>query len=152
MAILLACSAELIGVFHLNWLPSITAGLVSGLVLSVLGGKYLRRRWPGRPSFRAYVLWDPPEVLQSVLTLVESVAEVETWSIQNNSQLEIVRSEISLDDALVNSALELVDYLRSTLQGLPFRKVEGLPENLAADGIRRELRLISADLRLAIGK
>lgn len=152
LAIFIACSAFLLLAFHLHWLLSMIVALISGVALSALARNFLLRRWPGPPNFRPYIVRDYPEALKSVLALVESVAEIEAWSVESNSHLELVRSEISLDDELENAALELVAYLKSTLQGLPFRRVKGLPSNLSPDDIRRELRLISTDLRLAVGE
>jgi hypothetical protein len=150
LTIFLACSAGLILAFRLHWALSIIVALISGVALSALARNFLLRRWPGPPNFRPYIVRDYPDALKSVLALVESVAEIEGWSVESNSHLELVRSEISLDDELENAALELVSYLKSTLQGLPFRRVKGLPSNLSPDEVRRELRLISEDLRLAV--
>jgi hypothetical protein len=152
LTIFAACSAGLILALHLHWVLSMIAALISGVALSTLARNFLLRRWPGPPNFRPYIVRDHPEVLNSVLALVESVAEVEAWTVNLNSHLEIVRSQISLDDELENSALELIAYLRSTLQGLPFRRAKGLPSNLSPEGVRRELRSISVDLRLAAGE
>ena len=152
LTILLACSASLFFMFNLFWLLSLMAGLILGVALSTLARKLLLRYWPGPPSFSAYTVRDYPEALKSVLALAQSVAEVEVWTEEHNSQLEHVRSQISLDDALENSALELIAYLKSTLQGGPFRGIKGLPRDLTPDALRRELRLISGDLRQAIGK
>jgi len=149
LAILIACSASLIVAFHLNWVLSIVAGLIFGVALSTLARKFLQRHWPGPPNLVAYITRDSPEALKSVLVLVESVAEADA-SEQHNSQLELVRSQISLDDALENAALELTAYLKSSLQGLPFRKVKGLQGNLSPDATRQELRSIALDLRQAM--
>ncbi len=152
LAILVACSAGLTIGFHIHWALSIMAGLILGAALSALARKFLLRHWPGPPNFDAYIVRDHSEALKSVQALVESVAEVEAWNEELSSHLERARSQISLDDALENSALELAAYLKSSLQGLPFRKVKGLPSNLSPDAVRRELRLISVDLRQALGE
>lgn len=150
VAILIACSVGLIVAFHLHWVLSIIAGLILGVVLSTLARKFLLRHWPRPPNLSAYIVRDEPETLKSVLALAESVAEVEAWSEEHNSRLERVRAQISLDDELENSALELTAYFKSSLQGLPFRKVRGLPSNLSTDALRKELRSISVDLRQAV--
>lgn len=152
LTILLASSASLVLALNLSWLLNVMAGLILGVVLSALARKLLLRYWPGTPSFSAYVVRDEPEALKSVLALAQSVAEVEVWTEEHNSQLKHVRSQISLDDALENSALKLIAYLKSTLQGGPFRGIKGLPRDLTPDALRRELRLISLDLRQAIGE
>ncbi|HEY6946666.1 MAG TPA: hypothetical protein VI431_16130 [Candidatus Acidoferrum sp.] len=136
--------------FKLSWLLSLTAGLILGVALSTLARKLLLRHWPGPPIFSAYIVRDYPEALKSVLVLAQGVAEAEVWTEEHNSQLKHVRSQISLDDALENSALELIAYLKSALQGVPFRGIKGLPRDLTPDALRRELRLISVDLRQAL--
>lgn len=150
LTILLVCSASLVFMFKLSWLLSLTAGLILGVALSTLARKLLLRHWPGPPIFSAYIVRDYPEALKSVLVLAQGVAEAEVWTEEHNSQLKHVRSQISLDDALENSALELIAYLKSALQGVPFRGIKGLPRDLTPDALRRELRLISVDLRQAL--
>lgn len=152
LTILLTCSASLVFMFNLSWLLSLMAGLILGVTLSTLARKLLSRYWPGPPSFSAYIVRDYPETLKSVLALAQGVVEVEVWTEEHNSQLERVRSQISLDDELENSALELISCLKSTLQGAPFRGIKGLPGDLTPDALRRELRLISVDLRQAVGE
>ena len=152
LTILLACSASLVFMFNLSWLLSLIAGLILGVALSTLARKLLLRYWPGPPSFSAYIVRDCPEALKSVLALAQGVAEVENWTEEHDSQLKHVRSQISLDDALEDSALELIAYLKSTLRGVPFRGIKGLPRDLTPDALRRELRLISVDLRQAVGE
>lgn len=151
LTILLACSANLVFMFNLSWLLSLVAGLILGVALSTLARKLLLRFWPGPPSFSAYIVRDCPEALKSVLALAQDVAKVEVWTDEHNSQLNLVRSQISLDEALEDSALELIAFLKSTLQGVPFRGIKGLPRDLTPDALRRELRLISVDLRQALG-
>jgi len=130
-------------------------GVMLGAALGVgvaLGIFRAMRRWrPKPPQYEKHELREVPALLLDIAKFLESLAVLQTWTSEQDRQLDSLAKQDSLDEPLVGAALVAARELKSRLSGRSTPGKESSKEIQPLDlaGLCKELAAISANLRAA---
>ena len=133
----------------------VLVGLVVGIAGSVTLANaitWVLDRWFARPpTLRKHELREEPQLVVEVADFVDSIGGAREWTSEQDSKLESIWEERSLDEDLVNQALIAAKELRSRLRDgdEPVKHRTGEIRSLTLDELRLELAAIARDLRVA---
>ena len=124
-------------------------GSVAGFAIANFLIWFLNRLRPCAPVLTLYVLREHPSLLRELASLLDTLAEAESWGSSLESRLSSLREQSSLDDSLVGDAISAAQQFENLLEGKNSHRVEAALKKLPLNELRVELRVIARDLRIA---
>lgn len=126
-------------------------GVGLGLTTAIAISHGLNRLRPRALRLEKHIIREHPELMVAIAEFLESLAELEVWTSEQDRELHSLAKQESLDEPLVGTALFAASELKARLSGSRPANRKGFDEIRGLDLVmlRVELVAISGDLRIA---
>ena len=130
-------------------LVGIAAGAVAGFLITRLAVGWIKQRWPHPPELKSYDVRTYPENLIALAELLDQAAAASEWNTDWDKRIETAQRNKTYDDELENVSIDLAEIHKAKLQGSRPPKRKRVPHDMGLDELRKELRAVAGDLRIA---